>query len=182
MTTSAPPRTNGPLVASNESKRPDRVGHMVQQELANLLVNEVKDPRVGFVTVTEVRMSPDLRNANVFVSILGPDEQRAQSMEGLRAATGYLRREVGKRLKLRFIPELAFSNDTSLDQAARLEQVFSAIKRGEADAPEGEFEPLVEAETIRSEMQEVARRVEEDAQRLATSPPQRSGRRKKRRR
>lgn len=107
----------------------------MQEELGRLFVEGLKDPRIGFVTVTEVRLGDDLRSAHVYVSIFGTDEVRAATLAGLKAAAGYLRREIGHRLKLRFAPELTFMHDDSLDRAQRLEVLFNAAARGEHDVP-----------------------------------------------
>ena len=129
-------------MAEFEHKRSHRVAHLIQQELAKLLVEGLKDPRVGFVTVTEVRVTDDLRAAVCCVSIFGSDEARQESLEGLHAAAGFLRREVGHRLKLRYAPMLTFSHDKSLDRAQRVEELLMAAARGDAEAPT----PMPEAE------------------------------------
>jgi ribosome-binding factor A len=123
-------------VSEFEHKRSQRVGQLVQEELGRLLVEGLKDPRVGFVTVTEVRLSDDLRAAHVYVSIFGADEARQESLEGLRAAAGFLRREIGHRLKLRYAPTLTFALDDSLDRAQRVQVLLSAVARGEHETPE----------------------------------------------
>lgn len=111
--------------------RINRVGELVRQEVAQLLMNGVKDPRVGFVSVMSVRMSPDLQIANVYVSLLGTDSERKSSLAGLRRSAGYVRRELGKRLRLRFTPEVRFFPDDTLDQVYHLEDVFEKIHEEE---------------------------------------------------
>jgi ribosome-binding factor A len=132
--------------------RAQRVGHLIQQELAKMLVEGVKDPRVGFATVTEVRASPDLRTARVYFSVYGSDQERSDTMAGLTAASGYLQRELGRRLRLKYTPELTFALDTSLDQADRLEQLIGAISRGETETPADLPRESVPVETSRSEL------------------------------
>ncbi len=135
-----------------DRKRGQRLGQLLQQEIASLLVNEIKDPRVGFATVTEVRTAADLTLARVFVSILGDENQRKETLEGLSKARGFLRRELAHRLKLRQMPELQFELDTTLDTADRLESVFKAINEGKTEPDDVEArEPLVPAETIRTD-------------------------------
>jgi ribosome-binding factor A len=138
-------------VTEIQHKRAHRVAHLIQAALARLLVEGLKDPRVGFVTVTEVRLTDDLRWAQVFVSIFGEAAQRQQTLQGLRAASGYLRREVGHTLQLRTVPELTFVHDDSLDRAQRVQQVLTAAARGAHELPDADaLERLPEAHTARS--------------------------------
>jgi len=96
--------------------RPERVGELIRQEVAKLLTRGVKDPRIGFVSVMGVRMSPDLRYANVYVSLYGEEKERKSSLIGLRNSSGWIRREVGKHLRPRLLPELRLFPDGSLDR------------------------------------------------------------------
>jgi ribosome-binding factor A len=130
------PRFYDPRVPEFEHKRAHRVAQLVQEELGRLFVEGLRDPRIGFVTVTEVRLTDDLRGGHVYVSVFGDDEKRTQSITGLKAAAGYLRREIGHRLKLRYAPELHFALDATLDHAQRLEVLFIAAARGEHETPE----------------------------------------------
>ena len=126
------------------SKRSTRVAQLIQEELSRLLVNGLKDPRVGFVTVTEVRISPDLQNARIFVSIYGDERTQTQTLLGLKAATGYLKRELAVHLKLRYTPDLSFSLDESLEHANRVENMLNAIAAGKTEAPNpSEQEPMI---------------------------------------
>ena len=95
------------------SHRPESVGDLVRAELGRLLQHELRDPRLGFATVMDVVMSRDLRHARVYVSILGDTEAGLKSAEALRSARGYLRRELGHALALRFVPELDFHVDSA---------------------------------------------------------------------
>lgn len=140
-------------------KRSQRVAHVLQQELGRLLIDGLKDPRVGFVTVTEVRPTPDLKLARVYVSIYGTPEERATSLEALREASGYLKRELGQRVHLRFIPHLEFHHDDSLDRAARLDVLLNAIQQGEAEAPEDTAPPTAPVQTTRTDLRESADRL-----------------------
>lgn len=145
------PGSYGRCVADTGHKRAHRVAHLIQESLARLLVEGLKDPRVGFVTVTEVRLTDDLRQAQVFVSIFGDDTKRQSTLAGLRAAQGYLRRELGHGLQLRVVPDLIFVHDDSLDRAQRLQTVLNAAKRGDLEVPAPEdLEALPEAHTARS--------------------------------
>lgn len=115
------------------SGRGKRVGQLIRHEIAALLQRGVKDPRVGFVSVMEVEMSNDLRYADVFVSLYGSDSAKKGSLAGLRNSAGWIRRELGKRLRLRFTPEVRFHEDTRLDVAYRLEEVIQKIHAEEED-------------------------------------------------
>lgn len=106
------------------TRRTDRVGEAIQELVADLLVREIKDPRIGLVTVTAVRVSPDLRHARVYFSSLGDDAQRDRSLRGLRSAAGFVRSQVARRLNLRVAPEIVFEYDPSLAQADRLTRLL----------------------------------------------------------
>jgi ribosome-binding factor A len=116
-------------MVKSSSGRPKRVGEQVKKEIADLLTKGIKDPRVGFVSVMEVRMSPDLRYANVYVSLFGEEKERKSSLIGLQQASGFIRKELGKRLRIRYTPEVRFFEDTSLDRAFHLEDVFKELEK-----------------------------------------------------
>lgn len=113
------------------SQRALRVAELIKQEVSQLLHRGLKDPRIGFVTVTDVEVTGDLRNAKIFVSVYGSEEQKQASMEGLRAATGFVRKEVGKYLRLRHTPEMAFYFDQSVEYGAKINTLLEDIKRNE---------------------------------------------------
>jgi ribosome-binding factor A len=106
------------------SERLRRVNEAVRQVLSDAITQDLKDPRVGFVTVTAVQTSPDLRHAHVFVSVLGDAEQRAASLDGLRSAHGFLQRRVGGELRLKHTPTLAFEYDESIDRGVRISELI----------------------------------------------------------
>jgi ribosome-binding factor A len=110
-----------------EKGRPRRVAELVREEIARLLMKGVKDPRIGFVSVMAVRMSPDLRYANVYVSLYGAESERKRSLIGLQHAAGWLRGEITRNLKLRFAPEVRFFPDDTLDRVFHLEDVFREL-------------------------------------------------------
>ena len=116
------------------SHRPERLAALVQAAVASALTSEVKDPRVGFVTVTAVRVAPDASHATVHVSVLGSDEEKAGAMAGLNSARGFLRSHLARVLPLRTAPELHFVLDRTLERAARIDQLLGEIKRDEPDA------------------------------------------------
>lgn len=124
--------------------RVSRVGEQIKKEIVDIVRTEVKDPRVGFVTITEVEASGDLQHATVFVSVLGDEEQRKGTMEALQKAAGFIRAEVGRRVRLRRTPELHFKLDTSLDYSTRIGKVLRDIKEGEKqDEPQSESETRI---------------------------------------
>jgi ribosome-binding factor A len=116
-------------VMRQPSHRTERVADLVRQELGQLLEHEVKDPRVGFVTVTNVTVTRDLRTARIGVTILGDEKQRRQSLEGLAAAQGFLRHELAVRLRLRYTPALIFELDRSLESEQRVEELLRQMRQ-----------------------------------------------------
>jgi ribosome-binding factor A len=104
--------------------RTDRVGALLQAALSELLLRGVKDPRVGMVTITGVKLSPDLKHASVYVAPHGDDAAQARMLAGLASARSYLQSQAGRRLGLRFTPELRFDIDPSIDVADRLERLL----------------------------------------------------------
>ncbi|HUO56599.1 MAG TPA: 30S ribosome-binding factor RbfA [bacterium] len=112
-------------------KRADKVSEAIKREISVMLTQEVKDPGIHFVTVTAVETSDDLRHAKVFVSILGDEETRKESLKGLERAKGFLRRELGHRLQLRYTPEILFYHDKSLDHAMKIKGILDKLKKVE---------------------------------------------------
>jgi ribosome-binding factor A len=109
--------------------RPARVGEMIRMEISQLLIRELKDPRIGLTTVTEVKMSPDLKQARVYVSVLGGAEERQKTLAGLNSATSHIRHAIGERLRLRTAPELSFCYDPSIEYGARIEELILKSKQ-----------------------------------------------------
>ena len=101
-----------------------RVDEAVRAVLSDVIASDLKDPRVGFVTVTGVKTSPDLRHARVFVSVLGDEQTRAASLDGLRSAHGFLQRHVADELTLKHTPTLTFEYDDSVDRGMRVSQLL----------------------------------------------------------
>ncbi|MDQ7819926.1 MAG: 30S ribosome-binding factor RbfA [Armatimonadota bacterium] len=122
------------------SHRPDKVREFIREQVSDILHHQVKDPRIGFVSVTEVEISPDLRHARVFVSVLGDEQAKAQTMAGLHSAAGFVRGELGRRLQMRFVPEITFRLDESIERGTR---VVSLIRRlsGPPDGKEAHEHP-----------------------------------------
>ncbi len=113
--------------------RTDRVGALLQSALSDLLLRGVKDPRVGMVTITGVRLSPDLKHATVYVSTFGDDEAQARVLAGLASARVYLQSQAGRRLGLRFTPELRFEIDPTIGAAERVEELLRTVRPPEDD-------------------------------------------------
>ena len=112
-------------------KRADRVADLIQMEISDILLRQVRDPRIGAVTITGAKVSDDLRTARIFFVELGKDQCSAEVKTGLASATGFLRRELGRRLQLRRVPELLFSYDPSFAYGNRIERLISEIHREE---------------------------------------------------
>jgi ribosome-binding factor A len=109
------------------SERMRRVDEAMREVLSDAVGKDLKDPRVGFVTVTAVETSPDLRHARVYVSVLGTDAEREASLEGLSSAHGYLQRRVAAELRLKHTPQLVFEEDTTALRAERVERLLGQI-------------------------------------------------------
>jgi ribosome-binding factor A len=117
-------------------KRADRVADLLKVEIADLLLKHVRDPRIGSVTITGVKVTDDLRTARVFFVELGKDACSPEVQAGLRKATGFLRRELSRRLQLRHVPEIIFTYDPSFAYGSRIDTLLVEIHREEAaDAP-----------------------------------------------
>ncbi|WP_297527883.1 30S ribosome-binding factor RbfA [Thiohalobacter sp.] len=106
--------------------RTRRVGEQLRRELSELIRDELKDPRLGMVTVSDVEVSRDLAHARVYVTVLGDQVARKESLAALRSAAGFLRRALGQRMKLRTVPELRFLYDESIEEGSRLDALIDA--------------------------------------------------------
>lgn len=112
-------------------RRTERLGHQIRVELAELISRGVKDPRIGFATVTRVELTPDLHHARVYVSVLGNPEEQKSNIEGLSSAAGFLRHEIGHRLGLRRAPELDFILDLGAEAGEKIERILQEIHQDE---------------------------------------------------
>jgi ribosome-binding factor A len=130
-----------------QGSRASRVGDQIRAELASLLTREVHDPGIGFLTITQVKVSPDLQQARVYYTTIGDDKARKESARALGRATPFLRRQVGQRLRLKRVPELSFFFDEAIEKSSRIEQILQELNTeragqpGPADAPGTETEP-----------------------------------------
>jgi ribosome-binding factor A len=111
-----------------QGKRLDRVNQLIKEEISTLLQRELKDPRLGFVTVTEVETSKDLRVAKVFVSVLGDERQWTASLTALASARGFVRNWLRQHLDLRVTPDIDFRADHSMEHAAKIQSILKQVK------------------------------------------------------
>lgn len=114
-------------------QRVQRVREAIKQEASDI-IQQMKDPRIGFVTVTDAEVSRDLRHVKIFISVLGDEESKKASLEGLERATGYIRSELGQRIRLRHTPEILFRWDESLERGARISRILKDLKEEDAGA------------------------------------------------
>ena len=117
------------------------VGELLREELTDIIRREVKDPRVGFMSITHVDLPPDLRSARVYVSVLGTDEERSGTLAALRSAAGFIRHHLKPRLRMRQIPELEFRDDRSMEYAAQIAETLRELRK----APESDETPAAMA-------------------------------------
>lgn len=125
------------------SQRTDRVDELLREEIGAILAREVQDPRIGFATITDVETTPDLRHARLWVSVIGSDAERRESLEALGHAMGFVRRELGRRLRLRRIPEFQVRLDDSAERGTRVLRLLADLEAGATpgEAPPGETLP-----------------------------------------
>ena len=109
-------------------RRADRVAEAIRELIAELLMRDIKDPRIGMVTLTAVELTDDLRHGRVFFSCVGDEAARERSLEGLRSASGFIRAQVGRRLRLRYAPELTFLFDPTPEAAGRLASLINSVR------------------------------------------------------
>jgi ribosome-binding factor A len=109
------------------SLRANRVGEQMKKELSDIIGRKIKDPRIGFVTVTDVQVTGDLQQAKVYISVLGDDEQKENTLKGLAKAKGFIRTEIGHRIRLRKTPEILFEFDESINYGNRIESLIHQL-------------------------------------------------------
>lgn len=116
-------------------KRSTQVAEAIKREASDIIANKLKDPRLGFITVTGVDLADDLRYAKIFVSIFGEAEVQVRTWEGLQSARGFVRREIGHRLRLKFTPEIDFRLDESVAQGDRIDRILHRLSEERHDEP-----------------------------------------------
>lgn len=115
--------------------RYEKVAVAIQREVSNIIHNELKDPRLGFITITHVELTPDLRYAKVYFSVLGKEEDYKKTKIALENASGFIRSLIAQRLRLRFAPEIVFKEDKSSEYSIRIQEVLDQIKQESAFSP-----------------------------------------------
>ena len=113
------------------STRQDKIQALLKEEISNILRREFADPRLGFVTITDVEVSPDISFAKVFVSIFGKDEEKETNLAVLKHAKSYIRQLLSKRIRMRTVPEIDFRLDTSIDHGMKITELLEQIKHDE---------------------------------------------------
>jgi ribosome-binding factor A len=111
-----------------KNKRAIRVGELLREEISHIILREMKDPRIGFVSVTDVEVSGDLRHAKVFISVYGTETEKEETMQGLQKARGYVRKLVGDRIKIHHTPELLFRYDDSIENGVHISEIINDLK------------------------------------------------------
>jgi len=114
-----------------EGKRSEKVADLIHKEISEMLVKSLKDPRIGFVTITRVAVSEDCRFAKIYFSVMGSLAEREKSAKGLDSAKGYIRKELGRRMSLRYTPEIMFQFDPSIEYAIHIEEVIQHLHQEE---------------------------------------------------
>ena len=112
-----------------ENTRTSRVAEQMKKEVGDILNQKLKDPRVGFVTVTDLDLTNDLQQATVFISVLGDETEKEETLTGLVKATGFVRSEVGKRIRLRKVPEITFEFDTAFEHGNKIDSILRELNK-----------------------------------------------------
>ncbi len=126
------------------TRRTDRIGHLIQRELSEQIQRGLKDPRVGFVTISRVEVSADLAHAKVFVSILGGDKDERSSIAGLKSSASYLRSHLARIMNTRTVPSLNFQLDKNLDHGFRIQELLHSVKDDLIDGAVKKVDPAIE--------------------------------------
>ncbi|EGS36713.1 30S ribosome-binding factor RbfA [Megasphaera sp. UPII 135-E] len=108
-----------------------KVQEFIKQEVSDIILHDIKDPRLGFVTVTDAKITGDLREATIYVSLFGKETQKKETLQVLQRSAGYFRSEVGKRLGIRYTPSITFEEDTSLDYGMKIDQLLRDVDKKE---------------------------------------------------
>lgn len=121
---------------SERSRRMARVDELLKQEIARIVRDDVRDPRIGFLTILDVETSPDLHHARVWVSVLGAAEEKRASLEALERARGFVRARIGESVVLKYVPELHFELDPTVERAARIDAILDDLRPDSEDVSE----------------------------------------------
>lgn len=115
------------------STRQNKVRQLLKQEVSDIIRREIKDPRLGFLTVTDAEITADLKHSKVYVTILGDEQERKQSMDVLKHAQHFIRQEFGKRVRMKILPDIQFFYDESVDRGVRIFELLEEIKRDDQE-------------------------------------------------
>jgi ribosome-binding factor A len=121
-----------------EGKRSEKIADLIRKEVSEMLMKSIKDPRIGFVTITKVVVSEDCQFAKVYFSVAGTLAERERSMQGLESARGYVRKELGRRIRLRYTPKIMFQFDPSIEYAIHMEELIQSIHQEKESKGNGE--------------------------------------------
>jgi ribosome-binding factor A len=116
-------------------RRPERMADLIREEVASFILNGVKDPRIGFVTITMVKVTPDLQTARIYYSAYGSDKEKKETAEGLEESKGQVRNHLARRMTARYTPKIEFFIDEGLEQSYRVQELLGKVSRGE-DVPD----------------------------------------------
>ena len=120
--------------------RSDRVEGQLRKEISKILQEDIKDPRIGFVTITRIDLTKNLRYARIYFSILGDDNAKEESLKGIKSSIGFIRKLIAERMNLRYVPEFYFKLDNSIEYSISLEKTFERIKHEHKDSQTGDKE------------------------------------------
>lgn len=114
-------------------KRSDKVAEAIHELVSGLLIKGLKDPRIGFVTITAVKVTDDLHMATVYYTVIGTDEEKKATHHGLSRAVGFIRKEMGKTMRMKYVPDVVFKYDVSVEYGSRIDRILKEIGTGEGD-------------------------------------------------
>ena len=117
-------------------QRPERVQEALRQEISKIVLDEIKDPRLGFITITKVELTKDLRYAKIYFSVLGEMKEKNLALKGLNSAKGYIRSLIADRIKLRFVPDIVFKIDESMEHTKEIYELLERIKKEKGNTDE----------------------------------------------
>ena len=115
-------------------KRPRRIAHLIQKEISEILRKQIKNPQLGFVTITEVKVTDDLQHAKVYFTVYGSEQERITTEKLLKRITSFVRYHIGQRIRLRYTPEITFQYDQTIERAARIDELINKIQQEKSDA------------------------------------------------
>jgi ribosome-binding factor A len=124
-----------------EGRRSDKIADLIRKEVSEMFLRTVKDPRIGLITITRVQVTEDCRLARIYFSVPGSEEERERSMEGLNSAKGYVRRELARRVNLRYTPEIIFKFDPSIEYAIHISEVLQSLQKESEEDPDANGRP-----------------------------------------